>query len=80
MPVWSVAQSETTKNPSDKINKNINGFIGVFATCSHLMLCHGTNYKWADHTRQSSHTVGDAHEDTGIARGDVQVVDIETLC
>lgn len=43
------------------------------------MLRHGTNYKWANHTRQSAHTVGDTHEDTSIARCNVQVVDIETL-
>lgn len=43
------------------------------------MLRHGTNYKWANHTRQSAHTVGDTHEDTSIARCNIQMVDIETL-
>lgn len=43
------------------------------------MLCHGTNYKWANHTGQSTHTIGDSHEDTSIARCNVQMVDIETL-
>lgn len=44
-----------------------------------LMLRHSTNYKWANHPRQGAHTVGDTHEDAGIARRNVQVVDIETL-
>lgn len=48
-------------------------------TCPHLMLCHGTNYKWANHTRQGAHTVGDTHEDAGIARSNVQMVDIKAL-
>lgn len=61
-------------------NKNRNVFERVFYnTSSHLMLRHGTNYKWANHTRQSAHTIGDTHEDTSIARCNVQVVDIETL-
>lgn len=43
------------------------------------MLCHGADYKRADHTRQSAHAVGDAHENTGIARRDVQVIHVEAL-
>ncbi len=43
------------------------------------MLCHGTNYKRANHTRQSAHTVGNTHEDASIARCNIQVVDIETF-
>lgn len=46
---------------------------------SYLMLCHGTNYKWANHPRQGAHTIGDPHKDASIARRNVQVVDIETL-
>lgn len=51
----------------------------VYFISSHLVLRHGTNYKWANHTRQSAHTVGDTHEDTSIAWCNVQMVDIETL-
>lgn len=43
------------------------------------MLCHGTDYKWADHPRQGAYAIGDTHEDTSIPRCNVQVVDIETL-
>lgn len=43
------------------------------------MLRHGTNYKWANHTRQGAHTVGDTHEDAGVARSNVQMVDIKAL-
>ena len=41
------------------------------------MFGHGTNNERAHHARQSAHTVGDAHEDTGIAGSNVQVVHIE---
>lgn len=51
----------------------------TFRISSHLVLCHGTNYKWANHTRQSAHTIGDTHEDASISGCNVQVVDIETL-
>lgn len=47
-------------------------------TESHLVFCHRANYKWANHPGQSAHSVGDTHEDTGIARRNVQVVDVET--
>lgn len=43
------------------------------------MLRHGTNYKRANHARQSAHTIGDTHEDASIAWCNIQVVDIETL-
>lgn len=43
----------------------------------HLVFCHCANNQWAHHPRQSTDTVGDAHQDTGIARGDVQVIDIK---
>ncbi len=43
------------------------------------MLRHGTDYQWANHTRQSAYTIGDTHEDAGVAWCNVQVVDIETL-
>lgn len=46
---------------------------------SHLVLRHGTNYKWANHPRQGAHTIGDTHEYASIAWCNVQVVDIETL-
>lgn len=43
------------------------------------MLCHGTDNKWANHARQRAHTIGNTHEDTGIAWSNVQMVDIEAL-
>lgn len=43
------------------------------------MLRHGADYEWANHARQCAHTVGDTHEDTGIAGSNVQVVDIKSL-
>lgn len=46
---------------------------------SYLVLCHGANYKGANHSRQGAHTVGDPHKDASIARRNVQVVDVETF-
>lgn len=43
------------------------------------MLRHGADNKWANHARQSAHTIGDTHENTGIAWSDVQVIDIKAL-
>ena len=40
------------------------------------MLSHGTHDDGAHHAGQRAHAVGDAHEDAGIARGDVQVVHV----
>ena len=42
-----------------------------------LVLSHGTHDDRAHHAGQRAHAVGDAHEDAGIARGDVQVVHVE---
>lgn len=42
------------------------------------MLGHGADNEGTDHSRQGSHSVGDPHENAGVARSDVQVVDIKT--
>lgn len=44
----------------------------------YLVLGHGPHYERAHHARQGAHAIGDAHEDAGVAGGDVQVVYIET--
>lgn len=45
---------------------------------THLVLCHGSHNKRADHSRQGAHTVGNSHQDAGITRSDVKVVHVET--
>ena len=42
-----------------------------------LVISHGTHDDGAHHAGQRAHAVGDAHEDAGIARGDVQMVHVE---
>lgn len=44
----------------------------------YLVLGHCTDNEGTDHSRQSSHSIWDAHENAGIAGGDVQMVDIKT--
>lgn len=44
---------------------------------AHLVFSHGTHDDGAHHAGQGTHAVGDAHEDAGVARGDVQVVHVE---
>lgn len=44
---------------------------------SYLVLCHSANNQWAHHPGQSTHTIRNAHQDTGIAWSDVQVIDIK---
>lgn len=44
---------------------------------SHLVLGHGTNDQRAHHSRQSTDTVGDAHQDASVAWSNVQVIDIK---
>lgn len=53
--------------------------VDLWACPTRLVPRHGADDHRADHPRQGAHAVGDAHEDAGVARGDVQVVDIETL-
>lgn len=42
------------------------------------MFGHCTNNEGTDHSREGSHSVGDAHENAGVTGGNVQVVDIKT--
>lgn len=42
-----------------------------------LVFGHGTHDDGAHHAGQRAHAVGDAHEDAGVARRDVQVVHVE---
>ena len=44
----------------------------------YLVLGHCTHNKGTDHSREGSHSIWDSHENAGIARGNIQVVDIET--
>lgn len=41
------------------------------------MFCHCTNNEWAHHSRQRPHAIGDSHQNAGITRSYVQVIDIE---
>ena len=54
----------------------------VATTCAgvsfYLVFGHGAHNKGAHHSRERPHTVGDAHEDAGISRSNVQVVHVET--
>ena len=43
----------------------------------HLVFSQRSDDQRTHHSRQSSHAIGDSHQDTGIARGDIQVVDIK---
>lgn len=44
----------------------------------YLVPCHGAHNERTDHSREGSHSIGDAHENAGVTRGNVQVVDVET--
>lgn len=44
---------------------------------THLVFGHGTHDEGANHAWEGSHTIGDAHEDTGIPGRNVQVVHIK---
>lgn len=42
------------------------------------MLSHCPDNEGTNHSREGPHTIGDPHEDAGIAWSNVQVVDVET--
>lgn len=44
----------------------------------YLMFSHSSNNKGTHHSRQRSHTIRNAHQDAGIARSNIQMIDIET--
>lgn len=82
LPLLPGLQREVNRTWKSRKKKQIlveKGYWMLKMHISYLMLCHGTNYKWANHPRQGAHTVGDPHKDASIARRNVQVVDIETL-
>lgn len=43
----------------------------------YLVFGHGTNDQRAHHARERAHAVRDAHQNTGVARSDVQMIYIE---
>lgn len=43
----------------------------------YLVFGHGTNDQRAHHARERAHAVRDAHQNTGVARSDVQMIHIE---
>lgn len=48
-----------------------------YYSSSYLVFGHRTDNKRAHHPRQSAHAVRDAHQDAGVARSDVQVIDVK---
>lgn len=44
----------------------------------HLIFCQGSNNQRAHHPRKCSYAVRNAHQDAGIARSNIQMVDIKT--
>ena len=51
--------------------------IMVYPLQANLVFSQGSYDQRTDHPRQGSNPVGDAHEDAGVARGDVQMVYVE---
>lgn len=45
--------------------------------CLYLVFGHGPHYEGAHHAWQGAHSIRDAHQNTGIAGGNVQVIHIE---
>lgn len=48
-----------------------------YVSSSYLVFGHRTDNKRAHHPRQSTHAVGNAHQDAGVAWRDVQMIDIK---
>lgn len=79
LPIRSFQIINVIKTPLDETKSQECFWFCNISRSPHLVLGHGTNYKWANHAWQSSYSIGNTHEDTGIARCNVQVVDIKTF-
>ncbi len=66
----------TSKNNYTCVHKYLEQLL--YINLLYLVFSQGSNNQRTNHSRQRSHPVRNAHQDAGIARSNVQMIDIKT--